>query len=73
MFRGEIDETQAISAAPPGDRDAAFFAGEFHLLRGDRDAAAARFRRAVADGNDWSYAYDCALSELRRLGGIAAP
>ena len=68
MFRGEIDAAKAIAAAPSGDRDGAFFAGEFHLLRGDRDSAAASFRRVVADGNDWSYAYDCALAELRRLG-----
>ncbi len=71
MFRGEIDAAKAIAAAPPGDRDGAFFAGEFHLLRGDRDSAAASFRRVVADGNNWSYAYDCALAELRRLGAPA--
>ena len=71
MFRGEIDAATAIAAAPPGDRDGAFFAGEFYLLRGDRDSAAASFRRVVADGNNWSPAYDCALAELRRLGASA--
>ena len=71
MFRADIEPARAIAAAPAGDRDGAFFAGQYHLLRGDPAAAVAQFRRAVADGNDWSYAYDCASAELRRLGALA--
>ncbi|MDA1132862.1 MAG: hypothetical protein O2905_06520, partial [Proteobacteria bacterium] len=69
MFRGDIGPGLAITAAPDGEADGHFFVGEFHLLGGNRQAAAEQFRRAIESGDESSHAFDCARAELERLAG----
>ena len=68
MFRGAMGPGLALTAAPEGDSDGTFFIGEYHLIKGDTDAAIENFRRTVTFGDGNAFAYDAARAELRRLG-----
>lgn len=70
MFDGKVGPGLALTAAPDGDPDGLFFAGEYHLLHENEPAAIEHFRRAVDEGDPTSHGYDGARAELRRLGQL---
>jgi len=77
MFLGEIKPEDLLAAASDEDRKkdrekkcaAAFYAGEFYLLRGEKDHALELFRQCVATGVTTSDKYISAQAELKRIGG----
>jgi tetratricopeptide (TPR) repeat protein len=70
LYLGRRSPSDVLSAAGTPDTDcgAQFHSGEWHLLRGDHDAAAAALKAAVDICPKLRMEFTGALAELKRLG-----
>ena len=68
LYLGQRPPAEILSVAKPEDRcEAQFYSGEWHLLRGERDAAATALKVATASCSEEFVEYLGALAELKQL------